>query len=37
MEDKIITLIKNAEVLRDKAQYPEALRVFKSALSISRK
>jgi tetratricopeptide (TPR) repeat protein len=37
MEDKIIALIKNAEVLRDKTQYMEALRVFKSALSISRK
>jgi len=37
MDDKIIALIKKAEVLRDGAQYREALKVFKGALSISKK
>ena len=37
MDDKIIALIRKAEVLRDKAQYREALKVFKSALSISKR
>ncbi len=37
MDDKIIALIRNAEVLRDKARYREALNVFKSALSISKR
>ncbi len=37
MEDKIIALIKNGEDLREKARYREALKVFKSALSISKK
>jgi len=37
MDDKIIALIRKAEVLRDQAQYREALKVFKSALSISKR
>ncbi len=37
MDNKIIALIREAEVLRDKAQYREALKVFKSALAISKR
>lgn len=37
MDDKIIALIRKAEVLRDKARYGEALKVFKSALSLSKR
>ncbi len=37
MEDRIIDLIRKAEVLREKAQYREALKMFKGALSLSRK
>ncbi|MGO9016345.1 MAG: tetratricopeptide repeat protein [Dissulfurispiraceae bacterium] len=37
MDDKIIALIRKAEVLRDKAQYREALKFFKSALAISKR
>ncbi|HXW69210.1 MAG TPA: tetratricopeptide repeat protein [Dissulfurispiraceae bacterium] len=37
MDDKISALIRKGEALRDQAQYREALKVFKSALSISKR
>ena len=37
MDDKIIALVKKGEVLRDQAQYREALKVFKNALSLSKR
>lgn len=37
MENRIITLVNEAEAFREKAKYGEALKVFRKALSLSRK